>query len=453
MQIRSKLTVQFIVIVAGILLVSLFFIYYKSKQYVDDEFYKNLRSKATMTAEMLIKNTINDSDLLSSNPATGSYLTASNENVLIYNQQFSRVYSLNFMEKDINVNVLKDILEKKEYRFSHGKLQAYGMLYTNDLKKQYIVISEAVCNGKELMQLRNVLILDFLLIISVVAIAGWFFAGRALKPVSRIMNQVDDILPTDLSKRLKVINQKDEVSRLVATFNRLLERIEFAFKTQKSFISNISHELKNPLTVITSQLEVVLSKERTVAEYHKTLGSVLEDVRELNRVSEKLMELAKLSSDATSIPFEPLRLDEMIWQARSTLLKSHTEYKVSVEMLHMPQEEEKLYINANEQLLKTALINLMENGCKFSPEKKVNVYLDFVDGKPQVNISDKGEGINEEELPMIFEPFYRSQRTGFVKGSGIGLSLVNSILKLHEIGIKVYSEKGKGTTFSLLFAN
>src|SRR4029079_9948186 len=100
---------------------------------------------------------------------------------------------------------------------------------------------------------------------------GWFFARQALSPVSAIMNQVDALLPTDMSHRLEATNQKDELSRLVITFNNLLDRIQHAFKNQKMFLSNISHELKNPLNVIVSQVEVTLDKERSVEDYQHTL--------------------------------------------------------------------------------------------------------------------------------------------------------------------------------------
>ena len=111
-----------------------------------------------------------------------------------------------------------------------------------------------------------------------------------------------------------------------------------------------------------------------------------------------------------------------------------------------------LFFNGNEQLLRTALINLMDNGCKFSPDKKVKASLSFSsEGAIIIEFTDNGPGIPQEELPMIFNAFYRSPRTSIIKGSGIGLSLVQSILKLHHIELNVNSRSGHGTTFILIF--
>jgi signal transduction histidine kinase len=266
------------------------------------------------------------------------------------------------------------------------------------------------------------------------------------------MNQVDALLPTDISKRLQPMNQYDELSRLVITFNKLLDRLQKVFRVQKMFMSNISHELKNPLNVITSQVEVILQKDRSNEEYKETLVSVLHDVKELNEIGEKLMQMAQINADDAIIRFDPIRIDEAIWAAKDGLKKTHPEYKINFEIVNLPELEEKVYIHGNEKLLKTALVNLMDNGCKFSPDKDVSVQLSFLPKEtPVIQISDKGPGIPEEEINLVFNAFYRSAATSMVKGSGIGLSLVDSILKLHHVDLKVSSKAGEGTTFTLTF--
>ena len=266
------------------------------------------------------------------------------------------------------------------------------------------------------------------------------------------MNQVDSILPSDLSQRLEISNQHDELSRLVVTFNHLLDRIQQAFKTQKLFLSNVSHELKNPLTVIISQIEIALGKVRTNDEYRGTLASVLDDMKELNAVSSKLMQLAQLNTDGASIKFQRLRVDELVWQVKTTLLKSNSTYRVNFEVLNLPENEDLLYTSGNEHLLKTAILNLMDNGCKFSPDQQVRVQLStHTDGAITVIFRDNGPGIPEKDLPLVFEPFYRSDRTSSIKGSGIGLSLAQSITKLHHIDLRVEKDGSRGTIFIMKF--
>jgi signal transduction histidine kinase len=339
-----------------------------------------------------------------------------------------------------------------ECRFVNDRFFALGKRFAAPSGKGYVVVAEAVFKPKELADLTRILLIVFGLSVALVAAGGWVFAGRALAPVSHIMNQVDALLPGDLGKRLETSNNHDELARLVFTFNKLLERIHRAFNSQKMFLSNVSHELKNPLTVIISQIEIALQKERDGEEYRQILQSVLEDARNINLMSDKLMQLAKINAGGEAIPMEPLRIDEVVWQAKEAVLKSNPDYRVHFEIRNLPDEEAKLSIRGNEQLLKTALINLMDNGCKFSADHRVNVQLSFDDsGKTAVEIRDEGAGIAAEDLPALFEPFYRSRHNGSIKGNGIGLSLVDSIVKLHRIDLKVERNQPKGAVFRMEF--
>jgi signal transduction histidine kinase len=445
MQIKTRLTIQFILIVASISLLSLFFIYFKFKAHIEDEFYEALQSKASMTAEMIVKNDA-PKEKTQTEP---TLLTTFRENILIYDAQNTLVYSFNTIPEDIAPTDLDKIRQNGSSRIIHEQFLALGIAYINKQGRHFVVIAESIFNSDELHNLRNILIFDFFLIIAIVALGGWFFSKQALAPVERIMQQMDEIRPTDLSQRLTIV-RKDELSHFIEAINSLLQRIEMAFDTQKRFISNVSHELKNPLTVISAQLEVALQKERDAPTYQKTLTSVLEDTKELSDISDKLLQLAKLNSEHGAIPFEQLRLDEIIWQTKTTVLKNHSDYKITFEVQKLPEEETELYVTANEALLRTALMNLIENGCKFSPDKRVKIRLNYINAL-LVEIEDHGVGISEADQKRIFEPFYRSEQTKNTRGSGIGLSLVDSILKLHNIQLEVVSQQGSGTTFRLRF--
>lgn len=453
MQIRSKLTLQFLFIVAGIMLVAIGYIHLQFKNHLENEFYNNLRSKALMTADMILGK-FGALELRHYQPKEDStaIMPTYSENIAIFDQNFQRVYSFNPVSNAIDIGTLREIKQKKESRFLRGDFFALGLVYSGPTGKDYIVVAESVFNPEHLDNLGRILVWMFCIFIALVAAGGWIFAGQAMAPLNRIMNQVDAILPSDLSQRLVPPNQKDELSRLVITFNKLLDRIQKSFNNQKLFLSNVSHELKNPLSVIVSQLEITLNKERPGQEYRQTMGSVLVDVKDLNEVLERLMQMAKIHSDGLEVHFEEVRVDEIIWQSKESLLKSHPDYTVNFEVANLPEDEKSLYVAGNEQLLKIALINLMDNGCKFSEKKNVDVRLFFLPKGPvSIEIHDQGPGISAEEMPFLFEPFYRSRKTASIKGSGIGLSLVESIVKLHGIDLKVASHNGAGTTFRLEF--
>lgn len=455
MQIRTRLTLQFIILVAGILLLSLVFIHFQFKKMAELEFYDNLRSKALMTAEMVLhdEDKIQPIDQQNTAPIRSRTPLPFRENIIIYNEDLQRVFAFNHDAPVLKEKMLDRLKNTEEQRFEQESLLGIGLWHTSHSGKRYLVYAVSSFSTEDLDKLRTILVITFFLGIGIVAAGGWIYAGRAMAPVARIVDQVDRMLPSDLGARLSANNNHDEISRLVHTFNRLLDRIQVAFKMQKNFISNVSHELKNPLSVIISQLEITLDKtQRPANVYRETLESVLEDTRELHEISEKLLQLARLHSEGGDLSFEWVRLDEAMLQTRAALLKLHPEYHIAFDIIGVPESEEELCVKANEPLLRAALMNLMDNGCKFSPNKKVVAKIFFdSNGSHRVEITDSGPGIPEKDLQMIFQPFYRSPQNIHIKGSGIGLALVDSILKLHQIGLDVVSKKGAGTTFRLSF--
>ena len=455
MQIRTRLTLQFIVLVAGILLLSLCFIYWKFRQMTEGEFYDSLRSKALMTAEMVLheEDKVRPLESVKSPERDDRESLPFRENIVIYNAALQKVFAFNRAAEPLRPELLSTLSTGGEHRFRNGDFYAIGLRHQSHSGKQYFIVAESKFNSEELNNLRNILIVTFFLGIGIVAVGGWLHTGQAMSPVARIVNQVDGIRPSDLSARLNVSNSHDEISRLVITFNRLLDRIQFAFRMQKSFISNVSHELKNPLSVIISQLEIALDRrQRSSEEYRETIVSVLEDTRELSDIAEKLLQLARLHSEGGDIAFERVRLDETMLQTRASLLRLHPDYHIAFDIEGMPDNEDELCIQANESLLRSALLNLMDNGCKFSPDKRVEVKIYFdPNGQHRVEIADRGPGIPQKDLQLVFQPFYRSSQNIHVRGSGIGLSLVDSILKLHRVALDVISAQGKGTTFRLSF--
>ncbi len=439
-------------IVASIMLVAMLIIYFQFKNHLQNEFFGNLRSKAKLTAMVAVTRLEREGlEEVTSNTANASFTTFT-ENISIFDDKNRLVYTFNPSPATASPQTLNEIMKMGECRFEHNRFNAIGIRHQSASGKNYVVVSEAIFKPDALQKLTRILVVVFCAFCALVAIGGWIFAGQALAPVSRIMNQVDALLPSDMSRRLETSKNQDELARLVVTFNRLLDRLQAAFNAQKLFLSNISHELKNPLTVIISQIEITLQKDRPETEYRQILKSVLDDTRELNLVSDKLMQLAKITATGQQVNFEKIRIDEAVWQAKAALLKSHPDYKINFEIVNLPKDEELLFVQANEQLLRTALTNLMDNGCKFSPDHRVKVRLSFLpEGKPAIEIQDQGPGIPEDEVQLVFEPFYRSPKTDKVKGSGVGLSLVDSIVKLHHIELKVSNRLPTGTVFRLEF--
>lgn len=453
MQIRTRLTWQFLLIVAGILLAVKAYIYYEVSTHIINEHYHVLKSKANMTAATAIAQ-IEGRQAVNFPRNTRNLPTYYTENISIYNKDGQQVFSFVDNLSQLDERSLSAVLgQGRDVCYLEGDFAHVLQPFVSQSGQRYVVKAEAVFDRSDLNKLLRTLIILYGLMLTVVAFSGWVFAGRALRPISQIMDDLNTIFPSDMGRRLRNENKQDELSRLVGTLNDLLDRIQKAFEAQKSFLAHISHELKNPFTIISTQIEIALQKDRTVPEYQQIIGSILEDVREVNKVSDNLMQLARIQSGSVERDFRKIRLDELLLQVKSQLLKLNPSYIVDIYIREAPADDSCMIVFGNEQLLCLALYNLLENSCKFSPNATVEVHLHWNrDGHPMVDIIDNGPGIDAAETELIFDPFFRGRHTSEFKGSGIGLSLVKSIAELHQIQLTLDTRPGGGTCFRIAFA-
>jgi signal transduction histidine kinase/uncharacterized protein (UPF0333 family) len=439
MQIRARLTLQFTLLVSVIVLAIFVVIYWLRNNYIEDEFYKRLTQKASTSAELLVTvKEVNAKLLKKIQKANNDVLYR--ENLIIYDYKNIKVFSGNdTIRFKVTPEMLNQVQKQHFAKFKQGDFKIVGMLYT-DRFNRVVTVAGAVdkAGQKDLENLKNIMISLFLAMLVLVSLLGRYFAARALSPISEVIKQVQSIYPQNVNQRLTIKNPKDEIGQLTATFNELLERIAEVFRLQNLFVSNVSHEMKNPLMKIGSQIDVALLKGRTPEQYLATLQSVRQDIREMGQLSNTLLELAKVSDLNHKLMYDEVRLDETIWEAGDLLLQAEQNYQVQVDFADELEEDTQLVVKGNAQLLKTAFVNLMENGCKFSENHSVKVSLHFE--KDHIEVWFTNSGIMEKtEMDLIFEPFYRSQNTASIKGYGVGLSLVNRIVKLHGGNIKVQS--------------
>ena len=293
MEIRKKLLYQFIGIVAMILLLSSLSVYLSFSGGRKEEFYDRLGSKAKLVAQMLIDIDEIDAELLKriekNNP-----VSLPTEKIIIYDYQDKIVYSTdNDHFLTISPELIAEVRLKDEVRLKQKPYEILGQFYAGKYDR-YVVFAAAndIYGLGKIKRLRVILFIVFVISLVIVYISGRIFVSRALTPISNIMSQVASIDVANLNARISEGNGKDELSQLAQTFNKMLERIESAFKTQKNFIANASHELRTPLTVITGHLEVILMNARKNEEYRKTIISVLGNIKNLNHISNRLLQLA-----------------------------------------------------------------------------------------------------------------------------------------------------------------
>ena len=282
-------------------------------------------------------------------------------------------------------------------------------------------------------------------------VLGYFMARKALEPVSKIVKQVEEITASNLSQRLAVENPEDEIGELAITFNDTLDRLEKSFESQKMFVSNVSHELRTPMAALIAELELSLHKERSNEDYKKVVENALADARKIEKLSNGLMDLAKASYHADQIRMSAVRLDETLLDASSMVMKARGEYNVDLIFGDNTDDDRMVTVHGNEYLLRTAFVNLMENNCKFSQNHSSAVQILSSHHKVFIRFSDTGIGISPEDMKLLFKPFYRGENHHFSAGHGIGMTLVERIVKLHGGVISVHSHPGEGTVFTLTF--
>jgi signal transduction histidine kinase len=449
MKIKSRLSIQFTIIVSLILISFSLSVYFFSENYRKEEFYFRLKEKALFTSKLLIDVKDFDNSLLRIiDQRTIKFVK---ERVVIYNYLNEEIFNNDFNGEDTlkdPVDLLNQIRLKGEVRHKRGDNEAIGILYYDQNNRFVIVASGYDKYGfSKLRNLQITLFFGFLIALLITLFAGLFYSEQALKPISNVIKQVDDISGNNLYLRVDTGNGQDEIAQLAITFNNMLERLDAAFQVQKNFVSNASHELRTPLTAITGQIEVTLINKRSVEEHEKILISILDDIKNLNKLSNGLLDLAQTTSDIKSINLRNIRIDELFWQARTEILKSRNDYNINIEFDEFPDDEQKLTIRGSNSLLKTAIGNLMENGCKFSSDQQVNVNIGFDEQYILLRFQDNGIGISENEISNIFEPFFRATNAKFITGHGIGLSLVKKIVSMHSGTIDLTSVIDKGTSF------
>ena len=438
MKLRNKLILLFSLLFTVLLLVFSFFIYASTAKNRKEEYYKSLHQQAITKANLLLDAKISPAVLQL------IYKNASlfEEEVAIYDTAFHLLYhdAVEIDKVKETRAMINEIVQQKEIRFMQGNTQVVGLLYMHDGASFVITAAAKDADGLAMLnRLKLTLIFSVVASLVLILLAAYFFSAKALQPVAQMVDKVQEITATHLDLRIPVRQSKDEIGELAATFNGMLDRLENSFEAQKQFVSNVSHELRTPLSSIIAELELSLTRERSPQEYRQVIQLALQDTRRLVKLSNGLLDFAKASYDQTGISRKEIRLDELLLDARDSLLKSNIQYKINILFEREIEDDNYISVYGNEYLLKVAFINLMENGCKFSPDHQANVAITYFADETILRFSDHGVGIPEEDLPQLFRPFYRGTNKQVAEGNGIGLSLTHKIIGLHQGSMSITS--------------
>jgi signal transduction histidine kinase len=451
MRIKNKLSLYFTILSAVLSLLVLIAVNILFGQHTDDDFFTALKERAIVTAQVYLEaDEISDSSL---QHFRGEYLnTLPSEITRMYDSNANPVFI-----KDNNLNwpksIINHVLNHKYLQYKDEKSGVVGIRY-DDNQGSFVILASAIDKaGTERKQnLLRITIALYILQLIMLFFASRWFASKMLHPVQKINSQVQIINATDLHLRLDKGNGKDEISELAMNFNALLQRLETSFDLQKTFVANVSHELRTPLTTIIGEIEVAISFPREKEEYSRILHSALIEAEKLNDVIDGLLRLSSIEKIVTLQAVEKVRIDDVLWEMQAFCLKSEPINILQINLISLPEDENKLCITASKDLLNIAFGNIIRNAFKFSYNQPVQCTLSYTHKGIEIKIKDKGIGINEEDLKNIFQPFYRSSEVAGFNGQGIGLFITKKIIDLYKGTILFESEIGKGTTVNIIFS-
>ena len=290
---------------------------------------------------------------------------------------------------------------------------------------------------------QSVIVMAFLVILSV--ICTYWATGRILRPLSKLTESVQGIDDLHLDHRVATKGADGEVLALTDSFNRMLDRLENSFSVQKAFAANAAHELKTPLAVIKSSLQVLeMSPQPREEDYREFMADTGKSLERIIQTVEGLLSLANLEAAPVgeTVELRPL-LDQAVRELSVRAVES------SVSLTASGQAD----IHGNSHLLYRAIFNLIENAIKYNrPGGWVSVRLEQNGADVRIRVEDTGTGIEADALPHIFEPFYRADpsRSQQIPGSGLGLSVVKLIVERHGGEIKVTSQRETGSAFDIM---
>ncbi len=299
-----------------------------------------------------------------------------------------------------------------------------------------------------LNNLIAVLLISFPLVLLIQFVASSLAAAKAIAPVNQLITTASGISDSSIGTRLNLPERKDELYELTKTINDLLSRIEASMLQQKQFTSDASHEIRTPLAAIRGTLEVLTRKPREPKVYEEKITEVITQVDRLDFLLEQLLQLARIESGHAVAKKETIRLSPLVYTLAEKWMQAAAGKKIHI---HIDIAEDSS-VMADTLFLEVILNNLVNNAIKYGKENG-NVFLLWNGVLNTLFVKDDGIGFSAEQLPKIFDRFYRTDesRSSSVKGIGLGLSIVRKLADLQQISLRVESQAGQGSTFIMKF--
>ena len=318
-----------------------------------------------------------------------------------------------------------------------------------DPKALFPQFEQEIQETKEAFLLRSVIATTIIILLS--SVCTYFLTKKALTPLQKLTSEVSQIQAQNLSTQLPVPNSKDEIAQLTSSFNEMLTRLDNAFSTQKQFSANAAHELRTPLAVLQTNLEVFEKKQKPeMIEYRQLFTMIKEQTARLSQLVGTLLDMTNLKSVPRT---DQVSLEELVDEVFCDLDPVAEKAGISIHFNDSSNQDLHSDVTGSYVLLYRAVYNLVENAIKYNrPHGSVSVSVKQENGQAMVLVTDTGIGISPENQKKIFDPFFRvdKSRSRAMGGAGLGLALVDSIAKEHRGTVKVLESSSAGSTIVLM---
>lgn len=305
---------------------------------------------------------------------------------------------------------------------------------------------------REMIQLKKIrftfIEIIFLGLLPFSILSSWFMAVYATKDLRKMTDIATAIKNGDFSLRMPEVKSKREINLLANAFNNMLNTLDIIMKENRESTDHIAHDLRSPLTSICGNIEVVIAKPRSSDEYVEVLQSTIEDIYQLQAMINTLLDISSMESNVLS-GMKPVNIKTLLENVIDIF-----QYAIDQKNIKLSIScENDIVIPLNELYMKRALSNLLDNAIKYTPENgSVSFDVKMVNNNLTITLSDNGIGIDEEDIPRLFDRFYRGDKSRSTPGSGLGLSFVKSVINAHK-GTVTVSTPSSGTTFTISIRN
>ena len=446
MSIKQRITIWFGALVASLLLLFSLFIYQTYESYRQSLIRNRLQRRA-VAGELYFQNRAEFHRF--------NYLTLPDQHETIIGPDNKIIYNSSGPDDYKLTAGLLARAREKEVFFSYPARpwntdkEGVALSFVIDGTRYVSVVTAYDLGGRQASNsLLFILVVGNIVLLVIVAFAGFWFARRSMLPFDQLIKQMNPASVNDFSFRLQSTSKADEAAYLANSFNELLGRLQTLANSQEHFVAYASHEIRTPLTVVKGILETSFAYDKALADVRTSMEKALFRLEDAITLTNSLLQLAEVEGLQSVRMQQDVNIVDTILDSISYFGEKHPDQQIELTLSDIFTEQSQvIHIIGSSVLLRTVLINILDNASKYSDKKTVKLDVDLDDQEMVIAITDQGMGIPPEQLENIFMPMMRANNVGKVPGFGLGLTIAKKIIDMHRGTLTVSSEPNQTKVF------